>query len=79
MLSALIGNFDTSSAFVILVLVGGPSLIAITYITKKPTKLDFMKAHTENDIALIQANQQREIEIKKFEQNLITSHKSNDK
>ncbi|MDE2031376.1 MAG: hypothetical protein KGI58_03925 [Patescibacteria group bacterium] len=79
MLSALIGNFDISSAFALLVLVAGPTLVLITYIARKPTKLEFMKAQTENDIALIQANQQREIEIKKLEQNLITSHKSNDK
>ncbi|MDE2031419.1 MAG: hypothetical protein KGI58_04140, partial [Patescibacteria group bacterium] len=66
MLSYLIGNFDSASAFALLVLVGGPCLVTIAYIARKPTKVDFMKAQTENDVALIRANEQREIEIKKL-------------
>lgn len=78
MLYALIGNFDFSSALALLILIGCPSLIFIVYLSRKPVKTELMKAQTEREVAMLNAANSHVLNIKKLDQNLITSHKSND-
>lgn len=74
MLAQLIGIFDFGSAAVVLFLVGGPSIVAMVYLVRKPNKTELMKANTDRELAILNAHNVHERETKKLEQNLITSH-----
>lgn len=78
MLSTIIGTFDWPATVVV---VGAAMALAIAFsawLARTPVELQKMKMQNDRDIALANTAMNREVNMAKMQQNLITSHRATD-
>lgn len=86
MLSNFVGHVDLNAALVLIAMFVGVGAIGLAYVIRFRTKQDLKQ---EFDLAVLKTQasaaseaytneSRREIELKKLDQGLITSHRSND-
>lgn len=74
MLSSIIGVFDFPSFLVVAALCAVPTLPMIVWLIRTPTELEKARLQLDRDTVMAKIESERQLNIKKLDQNLITSH-----
>lgn len=81
MLGYLVGNIDVpAAAFMIFAVLGLAAVVTALLARKRPQDYDIekMKLQNDRDVALANTTANRDVSMAKVQQNLITSHRSED-
>ncbi len=78
MLSNFVGTFDWPATFVVVGVAASFAVAYAAWLARTPIKLQEMRMQNERDTTLAKYTADRDVQMAKVQQNLITSHRSTD-
>jgi uncharacterized membrane protein YccC len=75
MLSTIIGTFEWPATAVVVGVAIAAAIAFTAWLQRTPRKLQEMKLQTERDVAKANIERDRDVQLAKLNQNLITSHR----